>query len=183
MAPEFKSIASPTDGFFAWFDAEDPATGITALDQLDLYIEAEGPFDGILAFSQGATLAATWLARAATRERRKGLSATDTRNLGGIKCAVLFSAGGVFDAESLGSGTARMLNVEDDGELIPIPTAHIWGQHDTTINAEGVMRVCRSENRQQLIHEGGHEIPSIKMPDAVMASVKMMRRVISSASY
>jgi hypothetical protein len=67
MAPEFANVASPNDEFFAYADFNDLASCLTALNQLDAYIAAEGPFDGLIAFSQGATIAATY---GSTGERR-----------------------------------------------------------------------------------------------------------------
>ena len=50
----------PADGeYFAYFDDTSAASCSKALEYLETYIIAEGPFDGVLAFSQGASLAST----------------------------------------------------------------------------------------------------------------------------
>ncbi|KAK4236507.1 family of serine hydrolases 3 [Achaetomium macrosporum] len=172
MAPEFANVASPNDDFFAYANFDDLASCLTALDQLDAYVAAEGPFDGLLAFSQGATIAATYLAHMHRTGRRPP-----------FKCAVFFSAGGVFDFDLLASGKVKLLTPEDVGEIITIPTAHIWGLQDNTpVQSAAVGAVCAGEKRQVFLHEGGHEIPGVRSPADVKGSVRVMRRVISMAA-
>ena len=169
MAPEFASVASPSDEFFAYADFNDLGSCVAALDQLGAYIAAEGPFDCLLAFSQGATIAATYLAHM----HRIG-------NTAPFKCAVFFSAGGVFDVDLLASGQVKLLTPEDVGEVITIPTVHIWGSRDNTpVQSAAVGAVCVAEKRQVFLHEGGHEIPGVRNPAGVKGSVRAMRRVIS----
>ena len=172
MAPEIANVASPSDGFFAYADWDDLASCRAALDQLGAYIAAEGPFDGLLAFSQGATIAATYLAHV----QRSGKPSP-------FKCAVFFSAGGVFDVNLLAEGEVKLLTPDRVGEVIGIPTAHIWGLHDNTpIHPAAVEAVCVAEKRQVFSHEGGHEIPGVRSPADVKGSVRVMRRVISMAA-
>lgn len=149
-----------------------------ALAQLDAYIAAEGPFDVLLGFSTGAALAATWLA-----SRRRGAG------YGCIKCAVLFSTIGVYDAESLARGEVCLIGRPGDGyekggpdPLIDIPTAHVWGREDrVAAEAAGVAALCNSSTREIYVHNSGHEIPGVKDREAVKAVVKIIRRVIATA--
>ncbi|GAB1316524.1 Family of serine hydrolases 3 [Madurella fahalii] len=171
MAPEFAHVASPTDDFFAYADFDDLTSCVKALNQLENYIASEGPFDGLLAFSQGATISATYLAHAQMR----GVAVP-------FKCAIFFSAGGVFDADLLAKGEVSMLTPESVGEVIRIPTAHIWGLNDSTVNSAAVAAVCAGEKRQVFTHDGAHEIPGVRSPADVKSSVRIMRRVISMAS-
>lgn len=171
MAPEFVNVASPTDEFFAYADWDDLPSCLRALDQLDTYIATEGPFDGLLAFSQGATIAATFLAQAS----RAGKPPP-------FKCAVFFSAGGVYDVDLVAKGEVQMLTPESVGEVIQIPTAHIWGAVDNTpVESAAVGAVCVAAKRQTFVHEGGHEIPGVRSPADVKGSVRVMRRVIATA--
>ncbi|KAK4248389.1 family of serine hydrolases 3 [Corynascus novoguineensis] len=199
MAPEFASFVTTStntnaskdddddddDGkgngsnFFAYADFSDLPSCLAALDQLDAYLAAEGPFDGLLAFSQGATIAATYLAhrarcRAGKKDRKEPLP---------FKCAVFFSAGGVFDVDRLAAGEVKLLTPEEVGEPIDIPTAHIWGRRDDTpVHCDAVEAVCAAETRQAFVHEGSHEIPGVRSPADVKSSVRVMRRVISMAA-
>lgn len=171
MAPELAHVASPNDEFFAYADFDDLKSCLKALDQLELYVANEGPFDGLLAFSQGATSSATYLAQA----QRRGATVP-------FKCAIFFSAGGVFDVDLLAKGEVSMLTPEDVGEVIQIPTAHIWGLNDTTVHSAAVVTVCAREKREVFVHDGAHEIPGVRSPADVKSSVRIMRRVISMVS-
>ena len=74
------------------------------IDRLEEFIDSEGPFDGILGFSQGAALAASYLLRDASRQH--------TRN--DFKCAVFFCAIQSWDLDSPGFTLAQ------DGKCRPI---------------------------------------------------------------
>ncbi|KAK4200775.1 serine hydrolase FSH [Triangularia verruculosa] len=171
MAPEFESVASATDRFFCYADFDDLPSCLAALDQLDTYVQEEGPFDGLMAFSQGATIAATYLAN---KSRYNEPSP--------FKCAVLFSAGGVFDVELLKKGVVSPLTAETAGEIIRIPTAHIWGVNDSMVESGTVSAVCEAGKREVYVHDGGHEIPAVRSPVQVKACVRVLRRVISIAA-
>lgn len=172
MAAEFAHVASASDEFFAYADFDNLASCLTALDQLDAYISAEGPFDGLLTFSQGSTIAATYLAHV----QRSGRKAP-------FKVAVFFAAGGVYDVDLLSSGEVKLLAPEDVGEPITIPTAHIWGAQDnSSIQPAAVQAVCAAAKSQVFVHQGGHEIPGVRSPADVKGCVRVMRRVISMAA-
>lgn len=179
MAHEFEGVASPDDTFFAWWDGQDiSASAKQCLDYLDTYIAEEGPFDGILAFSQGATVAASFLAR--KTKTHPGAETARPK----FKCAVLMSSNGVYNVSgSADDNIIRLLDPEEEGEVITIPTAHIWGRNDTTVNAERTSEMCSSNTREVYIHSGGHEVPGIRMKDDVRGCVKIIRRVISTAMY
>lgn len=56
-----------------------------------------------------------------------------------FKCAIFFSAPVAYASDPLEKkGQFRALTRAQDGELIGIPTAHIWGRKDTTIDAATV---------------------------------------------
>ncbi|KAI0147453.1 serine hydrolase-domain-containing protein [Xylariaceae sp. FL1272] len=144
-----------------------------ALSDLEMYLALEGPFDGVLAFSQGAMLAATYLAWKETQDQNLGV--TDRP----FKFAVFFSAWDVYDGKLLHQGQARRMAEKTDGHVINIPTAHIWGRNDSTSgNPIGVSQLCVATSRQVFVHEGAHEVPGSRMSSSVKASVRMIRRVI-----
>ena len=67
----------PADGkYFSYFDSNDTSSCLLALKNLETYLETDGPFDGILAFSQGGGLAATYLANLTRREEAAKGNAT-----------------------------------------------------------------------------------------------------------
>ncbi|KAI0376972.1 DUF341 domain protein [Hypomontagnella monticulosa] len=176
VAPELQSMLSSTDDCFSYLDFDDMDSCNAALDQLDAYLTVEGPFDAVLAFSQGATIAATYIVRKlkANSELEKFISP--------FKCAVFFSAGGAYDPNLLLSGEIRLLTQDSDGEMIPIPTVHVWGRNDTAINAAEVSGICDPGSREVFVHEGGHEIPGARMNAEVKSIVRAIRRVVYMAS-
>lgn len=179
MAPEFEGVASLDDTFVAWWDEKNiTSSAKECLDHLDAYIASEGPFDGIIAFSQGATVAGTYLAH------RMKLSPEKERAHPTFKCAVFMSSNGVYEInDSPDDGSIRLLTPEEDGEAIQIPTAHIWGCNDTTVNSELTRQMCSSAMRESYVHSGGHEVPGTRMKDDVRACVKIIRRVIATATH
>lgn len=189
LASEFHHTPSDEEAnetYFAYFDANEAAgTGTAALAQLDTYLAAEGPFDALLGFSAGATLIATWLAMRHSEPQ-------GSKKYCSIRCAVLFSAIGVYDAESLARGHVRLVQSAGDEEedrgsgdhkpLIGVPTAHIWGREDSlAAEAAGVTALCEADGREVYIHRGGHEIPGVKDRQGVKAVVKIIRRTIARA--
>ncbi|KAI1759002.1 serine hydrolase FSH [Hypoxylon sp. FL1150] len=175
-APEIKELVSPTDELFSYINLENMESCVSALANLDSYIATEGPFDAVLAFSQGAMIAAsyiTWKLRQNPALERKSPT---------FKCAVFFSAWSAYDPDALWKGKLRVLTPSVDGEIIHIPTAHIWGRNDkVSIKASDVSGLCAAGTRQVHVHEGGHEVPGARMSHAVKSSVRIIRRVISSA--
>ncbi|OTA97787.1 hypothetical protein M434DRAFT_391700 [Hypoxylon sp. CO27-5] len=174
LAPEFNGIVSPKDDFFSYIDLDNLDSCVSALINLDTYISEEGPFDGVWAFSQGAMIAATyivWKARQNTVQQRVAPP---------FKCAVFFSAWEAYDPDLLWKNHLRPLSLPTDGEVIHIPTAHIWGQCDiSSAKASSVSGICASGTRQVFVHPGSHEIPGARMNAAVKSSVRIIRRVIS----
>ncbi|KAI0165366.1 DUF341 domain protein [Hypoxylon sp. FL1284] len=167
-APEIEKIATASDEYFSYFDVDDASSLVSSLHLLDRYLTVEGPFDGIMAFSQGVTLAATYLAY----KRRKGCQPDAY-----FKCAIFFSAAGLVDLDSLGRG--HIIPSKAASELECIPSAHIWGRNDLECPAPVVADAFSSENREVYVHEGGHEIPGPSMNASVKACVRIIRRTVS----
>lgn len=179
IAPELRDNFSTADEFFAYADLRDLESCVTALDQLEGYIAAEGPFDGVLAFSQGAALAVVYLAQKWAQDpAAERLSST-------FKCAILFSSRDAYNAtlrrlEALGlSQVPEFLG--RDGGLINIPSAHIWGRNDPDVDGEQNLSLFSAKGREEYIHEGGHEIPSVRMNAAIKSSVRVIRRAVASS--
>ncbi|KAL2292504.1 hypothetical protein FJTKL_09467 [Diaporthe vaccinii] len=174
-----REVTSSTDEFFSFADINDFDSCLRALDLLDAYIKAEGLFDGVIAFSQGAIIAASYLCR--WRTLQQGTNGKELSAAQPFKCASFFSAPAAYSWNSLRDGRLRALSRDEDGELIQIPTAHIWGRDDDTIDATSVSGLCATDTAETFMHEGGHEIPGVRMNTAVKSSVRAMRRVIAMA--
>ena len=167
---------SKTDGtFWAYFDPSSIASYIQALEQLDTYVAAEGPFDGVLAFSQGATLAAMHVARKAIQAP----SQTPP-----FKCAILISCAAVYDPVAyFERGEMRILNSRLDGHPIQIPTVHIWGEQDPMRDqSRDLSELCQPSLAAVFVHEGAHEVPRLGASSALAGSVKAVRRGVTLAT-
>lgn len=143
---------------------------MAALNNLERYIDIQGPFEGIVAFSQGGALASTLLVRYARRSTA----------ISPLKVVVFFSGGVPADPDDLERGIVRALDHSAVGEAIKIPTAHIWGVTERgELDWPPKLRdLCMKETREEFQHGGGHEIPGSKDRAAVTRAVQAMRRAI-----
>ena len=126
----------------------------SALVDLRQYVESHGPFDAVMAFSQGATLAAIFIALYSNQS---------------FKFAI-FICGGIPLKD--GGLSAKFTNEQIDG-TITIPSGHILGRQDDLF-AAGIelSELCLRSNRLIMEHSGGHEVPK-----GDKASVDMARLV------
>ena len=129
----------------------------------------EGPFDGILGFSLGGALVSTLLI-SKFREHQEPLP---------FKCAFFLASRIPFDPAALQKDKARDLGPEE-GELIPIPTAHIWGSKDELAKHTGpvLSELCNPHLKTEFIHQLGHEVPGARSPDAMKGMIRAIRRTI-----
>lgn len=136
---------------FSYFIENDVKTAQRALLDLDAYVDAEGPFDGIIAFSQAVGLAGTWLVH-----RRRASSPSS------VRCAI-FLAGGSSALDPtllLEEGAIVHLPAAKVGEIIDIPTAHVYGVADPYApEAVAFSALCGREVRSVYVHPGVHEVP------------------------
>jgi predicted esterase len=131
----------------------------TALQDLRTFIDEFGPFDAVLGFSQGASLAASFIAH-------YGQDCASGSN-SDFRCAIFIC--GINGLHSRGGG--RVLNVVEDGEIIQIPTVHILGSKDPYMQESlGLTRICDHRTRVVLDHKGGHEGPRGNAVVSEMAS-------------
>jgi hypothetical protein len=166
---EIQGFLSGGDDSFQYFEPNDVKSCQKVLADLQKFIAVEGPFDGVIAFSQGATVASTLIVQHA--RRNPGAAPV-------FKCAIFFSGGQPCDPDLLDYGKLRLMNFEEDGEVIFVPTASIWGRNDPLPWMGKIDRVCAADQRIVYIHDGVHEIPGPKMKDAVTDCVNVIRRVV-----
>lgn len=171
---EIRSFFPADDEYFAYFDSGLAESCRKAVDDLDKYITLEGPFDGILAFSQGASLAATLMIQRATQKQAL---------VPPLNCVIFFSAAIPLDYAALLHSKIEEVSLSSFGEVITTPTAHIWGQNDETYcgMSDRLSKLCRQELRTEFIHSGGHEVPSSGSKSAVISAVNAIRRTITRA--
>ena len=136
---------------------------------------AEGPFNGVLAFSQGAGLAAMHIVRKAIQAPSQPPP---------FKFAVFMSCSAVYNPEAwLEHGGVRVLDPKEVGQLVQIPTTHIWGKNDHLREQSGIMKnLCNQDKVSFVIHDGGHEVPRTASKQDLLDCVKAIRRTITRAS-
>ena len=129
-----------------------------------------------MAFSLGAALAATLIIR------KSQLDPAHEELTPLFKCAIFLSGGIPFDNAALLRGEVRPVDPQD-GELIHIPTAHIWGLNDTLSpgSSDILSEVCNAQLRTVSTHDGGHEVPGARSKDAVNTAVHAIRRTVDEA--
>ncbi|OAG12506.1 DUF341 domain protein [Paraphaeosphaeria sporulosa] len=171
---ELGSLSDFEEGHFGYYDPESPSSALAALDQLDAFIRSHGPFDGVIGFSHGAQLAASYI----VHKKLEGLASVSP-----FKCAILFSPLGVYDSkEWLASGLVQKLDIKDNGCAIDIPTLLVWGITDPwKEEAHGVSLLCNPQTTYTFVHSGGHEIPGIGLNEALGPVTKLAKRCIISA--
>lgn len=171
-----ESLVSPGDDVFRYVDEKSPASFVKAMADLNLYITEAGPFDGVMAFSEGGALAASLIIQKMQEDRRQ------QQLYPLFKCAIFFSGGVPMDP-SAGAGLRdrRLMGFEQDGEVIEIPTAHIWGENDKLYPTFGpvLSGLCKRDRRAVFIHTNGHEIPGPRSADAVAKAAEVINRTIA----
>ena len=130
------------------------------MQDLKDYTITEGPFDAVMGFSQGASIAATFIVKMS--------SEASTLIDSAFRCAIFICAGDAWDSH--GGGT--VLRADVVGEVIRIPTVHIIGFKDQMYESSvGLSRLCDGQCREVFDHGGGHEVPRAAKATTRMAQV------------
>ncbi|KAI0173625.1 serine hydrolase FSH [Hypoxylon sp. FL1284] len=165
---------------YSYFDGTAPGI-LKAVDDLAEFLDSEGPFDGVIGFSQGGALAITLIAAEEKGLVQSQAAKDDDRGAHRhVKCAIVLSCGLPWDYAALRAGTIRRLTPAEDGCCVGIPTAHFWGRND----AEGhpgngdVALLCDEAVRSEVVHTAGHGIPSGAKAEEVEAMVEAVERTI-----
>ena len=183
-----------TSQYYSHFDWYSASSLLEALQSLSSYIEANGPYDGVIAFSQGSCLASTLMLQHHRTDPDDGAPL--------FKCAIFLSGILPFDTDALGAGQRKQIgkinaaeaeycdsssedesDLEDVVDAFRIPTAHIWGLNDDHPLPQGdrLYQLCPGQLRVAVTHREGHSIPS-RRNDAVMKKmVRAIRKTIERA--
>ncbi|KAI9147412.1 serine hydrolase FSH [Paramyrothecium foliicola] len=135
--------------------SEGLATAHHSTDKAIKYIadimEKRGPFDGIIGYSEGATVAATMLLHEQRRCEKKGIKSM-------FKYAIFFAGWPPVDPKT----HAQVLADESD-ERIEIRTLHIVGSLDPYIHGSiALYNVCDPDTAYLFDHAKGHTLPRDK---------------------
>lgn len=128
----------------------------------------QGPFDGVLGFSQGGVFASILGAMGATR-------AEEAPELHSLRFAVMFSAFPSRAAIHTGLWYTRD---------VPLKSLHVWGERDSIVPpvASEALR-ARFRDAETVLHPGGHVVPGAREPlDAVRAFVERCSRAAQDNS-
>lgn len=166
------------------------------LDGLVDAVQSQGPFDGIMGFSEGGIVAATLLLEDARRP------------FANFKCGILFSAAPPLDPDDLRAGIVRCLDPAKDGVSVHVPTAHIYS-HENGPTGTGtgtgianvqsplnklwseagwstpeqvhnsLARLC--DNSQVFVHDHGHQVPGPRDHQALRGALRAINRTVESA--
>lgn len=154
LASEFNTL-NTTNEIYGWWmrkgpDMIDYEIEEGTIDYLRSYIIENGPFQGIIGFSQGAGLAGYLLTNFnellnLTKEQQPD-----------FKFFISFSG---FKLEPERFQESYSMN------LIRIPSLHVQGELDTVVVESRLVQLydsCQKDNRMLLKHSGGHFIPNSK---------------------
>ncbi|KAI4270303.1 MAG: hypothetical protein LQ337_006759 [Flavoplaca oasis] len=169
---DIKAYYPATDEYFQYYDANSALSVALALAQLEKYIEIEGPFDGVLGFSQGASLAAAYLVHLSRDFPSRPLP---------FRCAVFFCGGPPFDPQAVEQNELRLMDAEETGPILELPTAHMWARNDKVWPGGGEMlsELCEETERNIYVHNEGHSIPGPRAKEALQGCVRAIRRTIA----
>ena len=120
------------------------------LTELYRTVEEEGPFYGVIGYSEGATVAATLLVDDLKRREAKVQPGSS------FECAIFFHGWPPLATE----GKETLLLSDDVGELITVPTFHVIGASDPyLVGSMALFSVCDSDTAQIFDHGKGHMVP------------------------
>ena len=148
---------SPYYSYHNWPRSLDPADDRSLSEAYDfLYdvIDEEGPFDAILGFSQGATLAYGFLAQHARNHPYESPTSL-------FRCAIFFGALPPFRTKGKDGAAAEQLIYDEDLQgAVRIPTLHVAGKSDFVYpHSVKLHQLCNASWAGLVVHPKGHEIP------------------------
>lgn len=155
VASEFNTSSNATDEYAGWWKRNSQQSTDFNIDQhiidyLHDYVVENGPFEGIMGFSQGAAFAGYLLT---DFNKLLNLSENDQPP---FKFFIAFSG---FRLE------APQFQSAYDEHPISTPSLHVQGEQDTVVAEKRVLSLynsCKEDSRLLLRHPGGHFVPNSK---------------------
>ncbi|KAH8691693.1 serine hydrolase FSH [Phaeosphaeriaceae sp. PMI808] len=174
MATGLAGISDPEKLHWGYFDPANLSSCAAALDQLGVYLAIEGPFDGVMGFSQGALLAIAYM----VRYQHENPQAAQP-----FKCAILIASTNACELlDLLRAETIPGLPV--GVTPINLPAAVIVGEQDTSSTGdENTTQLFDRNTLSVFVHGGGHEAPGPNIPNSLTGSVKVIRRAVFQGQH
>lgn len=172
---DLKQFMIPGEQTFAYCTPTMPETCLKAGKDLDRYLEMEGPYDGVIAFSSGATFVLSWMInKIREKNPNKPLELP-------FKVGIFFSnVGRLAEFHDSVEPAVTTLDETETNGVIDMPTAHIWGIDDLDQeNARLASQACNEATRSVYVHGKGHEVPM--STEGVISAVKAINRAIARA--
>jgi hypothetical protein len=162
LYPPYKSYFNTVPLSYTWKSGPVPQNLEAGVSLVNRTIEEEGPFDVVIGFSEGASVAASAIVN---RALSNPLEPPDSL----FKAAVFIAAWPPIDVVD-----QRKLTSEIVGQIIQIPTTHVIGANDPYMN-EGicVRDMCNADKALTMMHKGMHEVPLDKSSGMTMAAMIM----------
>ena len=158
--------ASLEDTIYHFNDYPRDGAIVEALETLNHLLETEGPFDGILGFSEGSALAATLLADHMRKSRAAGKKST-------LKLGIFWGGVPPFVADG-----KRIYLPNTDGRIFDVRTVHVIGAMDPFLEAGMLLYNLCDPNRAVLFDHGkGHQI--VWEPKIIQSLVEEIREQIA----
>ncbi|KAI0124042.1 serine hydrolase FSH [Xylariales sp. AK1849] len=141
---------------------------VRAIDYLFKIMEEEGPFEGIIGYSEGATVAGTLLLYEQRRREKEGREPM-------IKCAIFFAGWPPLDP-----ATFAMVLSDQSDLMIDIHTCHIIGSLDPYVAGSlALYNTCEPDTAYMFDHGKGHTLPREK--GVVKELCDVVRNMITEA--
>jgi hypothetical protein len=163
----------PFYSFYDWStsNAEEAPSAGSLEDAYSLIyqtIEDEGPFDGILGFSQGSATAYGFLAHHASKRPLDPL----------FRCAVFFNGLPPFKVQD----NCAIYETPADAPVLKIPSLHVIGKKDfVRPHSLALLKLMDPASSMVLEHSGGHEIPRDRINTTHICD--MMERLCRRATW
>lgn len=143
---------------------------LEAYKVLDEIVENEGPFNGVLGFSHGGTLASGWLMHHA---------ATLPLEPPPVRCAVFLNSLPPF---RMNPGGDPIVDEEFQDGCIQIPTVSVVNAKDIAYPYSiKLHQLCDPRQSQLVVHDKGHDIPGD--PKNVAAMARAIRKMSVDALF
>ncbi|KAI1322482.1 serine hydrolase FSH [Xylariaceae sp. FL0255] len=152
------------DQHLSYYDGSS-ASALQALDDLAAHVIDNGPYDSVMGFSMGGSLAATLLLSPQD-------PATDRPDWAAaramIHSAIFMSSAQPWETIEMSKGRMVKVRTQEVGtegrwKPIEIPTFHLWSPRDLDIEpceSQDLMHMCKEDQRADFQHDAGHAIPT-----------------------